>query len=81
MQTPVRHCAKSETCTKILSDARILQLWEAPDTGLLVSERLINCPPQLAPPLQQALFDEVSWAIDDEPTQAGFPPQIIILHK
>ena len=46
-----------------------LQVWEAPDTGLLISERLLNCPPQLAPPLQQALFDEISWAIDDEPTQ------------
>lgn len=33
-----------------------------------MSERLINCPPQLAPPLQQALFDEIAWATEDEPT-------------
>ncbi|DBB08274.1 TPA: hypothetical protein ACH3X3_008448 [Trebouxia sp. C0006] len=33
------------------------------------NERLVNCPPQLAPPLNQALFDEVTWAQEDEPTQ------------
>ena len=48
--------------------AALLQAWDASGTGLLVSERLINCPPQLAPPLQQALFDEVAWATEDEPT-------------
>ena len=46
----------------------LLQAWDASGTGLLVSERLMNCPPQLAPPLQQALFDEVAWATEDEPT-------------
>ncbi len=33
-----------------------------------MSERLVNSPPQLAPPLQQALFDEIAWATEDEPT-------------
>ena len=36
----------------------------------MVSERLINCPPQLSPPLQQALYDEIQWATEDQPTQA-----------
>lgn len=45
-----------------------MQAWEQPRTALLVSERLINCPPQLGPPLQQALFDEIEWATEDEPT-------------
>ncbi|KAK9816526.1 hypothetical protein WJX72_001568 [[Myrmecia] bisecta] len=48
----------------------LLEAWSAPKTGLVVSERLINCPPELAPPLQQALFDEISWATEDEPSQA-----------
>lgn len=40
------------------------------DVGLLVSERLINIPEELAPPLHQGLFDEVSWATEDEPSKA-----------
>lgn len=34
--------------------------------GLLVSERLINVPLDLAPPLYQGLFDEINWALEDE---------------
>ncbi|DBA84963.1 TPA: hypothetical protein ACH3X2_005704 [Trebouxia sp. C0005] len=45
------------------------QAWDDAHTGLLLSERLVNCPPQLAPPLNQALFDEITWAQEDEPTQ------------
>ncbi len=47
----------------------MLKAWDDAHTGLLLSERLVNCPPQLAPPLNQALFDEVTWAQEDEPTQ------------
>ena len=47
------------------------QVWDQKGTGLVVSERLLNSPPQLAPPLQQALFDEeIPWATEDEPSQA-----------
>ncbi|EFJ40052.1 hypothetical protein VOLCADRAFT_108356 [Volvox carteri f. nagariensis] len=35
-------------------------------TALLVSERLINCPPQLAPPLMQMLMEEIEGAARDE---------------
>jgi hypothetical protein len=45
------------------------QAWAAEGTALLINERLINSPPQLAPPLVQALFDEIQWATEDEPTQ------------
>ncbi|GFR40420.1 hypothetical protein Agub_g994, partial [Astrephomene gubernaculifera] len=37
-----------------------------PGTALLVSERLINCPPQLAPPLVQMLLEEIEGAAADE---------------
>ncbi|CAH9100261.1 unnamed protein product [Cuscuta europaea] len=37
--------------------------------GLLVSQRVANLPPQLLPPLYDALFDEISWATEDEPTE------------
>ena len=46
-----------------------LQAWEQEGTALVVSERLLNCPPQLVPPLHQALFDEeLPWATEDEPS-------------
>ncbi|XP_064952850.1 protein BCCIP homolog isoform X2 [Musa acuminata AAA Group] len=32
-------------------------------------QRFVNCPYQLVPPLYDALFDEVSWATEDEPTK------------
>ena len=51
------------------TELALLKAWDAAHTGLLLSERLVNCPPQLAPPLNQALFDEVTWAQEDEPTQ------------
>ncbi|KAF3677052.1 Basic helix-loop-helix DNA-binding superfamily protein isoform 1 [Capsicum annuum] len=39
---------------------------QANDVGLLVSQRVVNLPPQLLPHLYDALFDEVSWATEDE---------------
>lgn len=42
---------------------------QANETALLISERLINVPLELAPPLYQGLFEEVMWATEDEPTQ------------
>ncbi|OMO55470.1 BCP1 family [Corchorus olitorius] len=39
---------------------------KAHDVGLLVSQRVVNLPPELLPHLYDALFDEVSWAIEDE---------------
>lgn len=51
--------------------ALLEDLWDkqAHETALLVSERLINVPVELAPPLYQGLFEEVIWATEDEPTQ------------
>eukprot|EP00897_Mesotaenium_endlicherianum_P009634 jgi/Mesen1/869/ME000114S10947 len=34
--------------------------------GLIVSERVVNLPVELTPPLHQALFDEILWATEDE---------------
>ncbi|KAL9166632.1 hypothetical protein ABFS82_05G042700 [Erythranthe guttata] len=41
----------------------------AKDVGLIVSQRVVNLPPQLLPPLYDSLFDEVNWATEDEPTE------------
>ncbi|KAL8218684.1 hypothetical protein R6Q57_022057 [Mikania cordata] len=41
----------------------------AAEVGLLVSQCVMNLPPQLLPPLYDGLFDEISWATEDEPTE------------
>lgn len=56
-------------CRDTAVKQQLSKAWEQPGTGLLINERLINSPPQLAPPLVQALFSEISWATEDEPTQ------------
>ncbi|KAI3714856.1 hypothetical protein L6452_21816 [Arctium lappa] len=33
---------------------------------LLISQLVVNLPPQLLPPLYDGLFDEISWATEDE---------------
>ncbi|EPS74079.1 hypothetical protein M569_00676, partial [Genlisea aurea] len=38
------------------------------DVGLIISQRVVNLPPQILPPLYDALFDEIRWATEDEPT-------------
>ncbi|CAO2818017.1 unnamed protein product [Amaranthus hypochondriacus] len=42
---------------------------QAEHVGLLVSQRVMNLPPQLLPHLYDGLFDEISWATEDEPTE------------
>lgn len=39
---------------------------KAHHVGLLLSQRVVNLPPQLLPHLYDALFDEISWATEDE---------------
>ncbi|KAG9083625.1 Mss4p nuclear export [Ceratobasidium sp. 370] len=34
-------------------------------TGLIISERLINMPPQIMPPMYKMLGDEIRWAIEE----------------
>ncbi|MCO5605139.1 hypothetical protein L7F22_059319 [Adiantum nelumboides] len=54
-----------------VSDSTKLEVFNhnSSEVGLLISERLINIPEELAPPLYEGLLDEVSWAIEDEPTK------------
>ncbi|XP_042488767.1 protein BCCIP homolog [Macadamia integrifolia] len=60
-----------EVCQEkdVLSKLRLILGEEASNVGLLVSQRVANLPPQLLPPLYDALFDEASWATEDEPTE------------
>ncbi|KAF3432158.1 hypothetical protein FNV43_RR26897 [Rhamnella rubrinervis] len=53
----------------IIGNLRLLLGEEAHSVGLLVSHRVINLPPQLLPHIYDGLFNEVSWATEDEPTE------------
>ncbi|KAI3453142.1 hypothetical protein Pfo_009805 [Paulownia fortunei] len=53
----------------VIAKLRSLVGEHALDVGLMVSQRVVNLPPQLLPPLYDALFDEVEWATEDEPTE------------
>ncbi|GLI60059.1 hypothetical protein VaNZ11_001911, partial [Volvox africanus] len=53
-------------CPDPATREKLCKAFSGPGTGLLVSERLINCPPQLAPPLMQMLMEEVDGAANDE---------------
>ncbi|EJD55116.1 hypothetical protein AURDEDRAFT_109577 [Auricularia subglabra TFB-10046 SS5] len=43
----------------------IAPLLQSSQVGLVVSERLINMPVQVVPPMYRMLLDEIQWAIDD----------------
>ncbi len=34
--------------------------------GLLLHDRVINCPPELVPHMHQAFVDDVAWAVENE---------------
>ncbi|KAJ3429254.1 brca2 and cdkn1a-interacting protein [Anaeramoeba flamelloides] len=42
---------------------------EKANVGLILDERLVNCPHILAPHIMRAIFDEINWATEDEPTK------------
>lgn len=56
------------SCSDAVSRELLLPALEDPGTGLLLNERVINCPPQIGPPVMKALFDEIEWALQDETT-------------
>lgn len=51
---------------ELMDKLRFLLGEQVQSVGLLVSQRVVNLPLQLLPPLYDALFDEVSWATEDE---------------
>ncbi|XP_015895482.3 protein BCCIP homolog [Ziziphus jujuba] len=61
----LRVCKEKDVIDKL----RSLLGEKAHSVGLLVSQRVMNLPPQLFPPIYDGLFKEVSWATEDEPTE------------
>ncbi|KAJ3118219.1 Mss4p nuclear export [Nowakowskiella sp. JEL0407] len=54
-----KHQQKLSKLNEYLSDS-------SKHVGLVISERLINMPPQIAPPLYKMLLEEIQWACDDK---------------
>ncbi|KAJ3693153.1 hypothetical protein LUZ60_012248 [Juncus effusus] len=50
---------------------KLVKLLEEQDKylGLLICQRFVNCPYPLVLKLYEALFDEIKWATEDEPTE------------
>lgn len=59
------HCPKATA-------GKLAAAWTSPGTVLLISERLLNCPPQLAPPLLESLVQEVAEALPGKVKQYLF---------
>jgi len=59
-----------DNCNEEEQKEKLIHLFE--DTGqpfgLIICERVINLPPQLSYYINLALFDEIKWAHEDEPT-------------
>ncbi|KAL8112271.1 hypothetical protein AgCh_019828 [Apium graveolens] len=53
----------------IQQDMKFMLGEQARDAGLVISQHVLNLSPQLLPPPYDGLFDEVSWATEDEPTE------------
>ncbi|XP_021909797.1 protein BCCIP homolog [Carica papaya] len=53
----------------VIGELRLLLGEEGQNVGLLVSQRVLKRPPQVLPPIYDGLFDEISWATEDEPTE------------
>uniref|UniRef100_A0ACD6AFX3 Uncharacterized protein n=1 Tax=Avena sativa TaxID=4498 RepID=A0ACD6AFX3_AVESA len=58
-------CGDKDTKKKL----KALLEQKASTVGLLVCRRFVNFPYEMVPKMYDSLFDEVSWATEDEPTQ------------
>ncbi|KAL5363404.1 p21-C-terminal region-binding protein-domain-containing protein [Aspergillus floccosus] len=46
--------------------SQLLSQSPVPPIGLILTERLINMPPQVIPPMYTMLLEEITWAIEDK---------------
>lgn len=68
-ETVERTAGKASPICKLLSSCfEGRGKFEREKMGLILCKRVVNFPPQVVPKLLEALFSEISWAIEDEPT-------------
>ncbi|KAI9796845.1 MAG: Mss4p nuclear export [Candelina submexicana] len=59
----MQQCTKSPALAQ-LSD--LLAPSSESQVGLILTERLINIPPEVVPPMYNLLFEEIAWALEDK---------------
>lgn len=57
---------KSSSTPSLSVLAGLLSQDPIPPIGLILTERLINMPPEVVPPMYTMLLEEISWAIKDK---------------
>jgi len=55
----VKDVVKKKQLEKLFED-------ESESLGLIINERMVNVPPELATPMHKALYEEIQWAHEDE---------------
>ena len=58
--------------------AALTNALDSPKLGLIVSERMLNTPPQLVPPLHSMLFDELAATVEDGRPQFDFDQYLLL---
>ncbi len=57
---------KSRSKPELAPLADLLSQPTIPSIGLILTERLINVPSEVVPPMYSMLLEEIQWAIDDK---------------
>lgn len=58
--------AQSKSSANLSPLEQLLDASSQARVGLILTERLINIPPQVVPPMYKMLLEEISWAIDEK---------------
>lgn len=56
-------CAASPTCSQL---SQLLSPDSSAQVGLILTERMINVPAHVAPPMYTMLLEEISWALEEK---------------
>lgn len=57
---------KASSNSSLASLATLLSRTPTPPVGLILTERLINMPSEVIPPMYTMLLEEIAWAIEDK---------------
>ncbi|MCJ1245528.1 Mss4p nuclear export [Trapelia coarctata] len=57
---------QASTNPALAAAAKLLQSSEGVEVGLILTERLINIPAEVVPPMYRMLLEEIAWAIEEK---------------
>ncbi len=59
----LQQCAKTPALAQL---STLLAPSSESQVGLILTERLVNVPPEVVPPMYNLLFEEIAWALEDK---------------